>query len=129
MSKLNNEIICACPYCDQLIDAEGNEFDTVEDAEDFAVKKCACGKAQGNANFIKNLESATREIEALFPGDDEVTFKRRTILTYLAEAVLSGNLDAISVKVGYSTTVKISPGNKCTIVISRTDTLKQEKSI
>ncbi|MCL2248656.1 MAG: hypothetical protein FWC13_05255 [Oscillospiraceae bacterium] len=123
MSK--KAIVCACPDCDQVIDAGGMTFLTQEDADNHATLNCSCMKAKIKASDIKALE-VTEELLAKALGGEDGTenVELREMLLEAAKIILRYKIDSCVVQKG-TVKVQLKKGTKSKIDIERIDTTKQ----
>ena len=126
-----------CPHCNQgVMNSEGAEFDSVQEAEKYAEENCECYKASAMRRRAEVLENANQEIEALFPipkneNAHEIVreLKKRELLNQLAELCYDRVIDGVSLKVSHLTKASIAQGSKCDLQISRTDKTTSKREV
>jgi len=120
---MSKNIVCACPFCNQIIDHQKKTFSSQDEAEKYAMTQCICREA-----FAMTTAKAT--IAEMFEDAPDTNNEALVILLdSLAKSVVDGLLKKISVNVSRTTTVTIAESKKSTLSIVKTDKHTQEWEI
>ena len=123
-------IICACPFCGQVIDPEGNRFRSQKDADNYATVRCECSDAKKAIDKAKILGDARKEIDALFAGESgEDRIEARELLSLIALQILEGKIKSANISLGYQTRATVTRGSKSALSITRTDTQATKREV
>jgi len=121
---MSKNIVCACPFCNQIIDPQGNKITSTESAEQIATSLCNCREAIA-------MNTATKIIEEMFNGEPGVNDKTGIckLINHLAKAIIDNLLEKISIQISKTTAVTLAASKKNTLSIKLTHKETQTREI